>query len=300
MLALPILGLLLLQAAAPAPVPAAAPQQFVPPKFVVPNYSELKLKIRETRGLQMPSTSVWYFKGARQRIEHGFFGAHGLLPTRDLQPAMPVPWGMEGPVSVQIFQCDQNTAYHLVNMAKAYRTFPIRIPEQPPREHPQLERVVPPSGPDVNITIDSQDTGERRQIAGYEARRIKTTITVEPSKGAKTKPSKVDIDAWYLDLPAIECREIPTTEDFLPGMAPFILPGPGVYDHKIYKRIGIAPHGFVIERTTTRRMAGNIETDKTELLEVSGKPLADSLFEPPADFRAMEPGQPMVVDRIRK
>src|SRR5271170_2448431 len=109
MLALPILGLLLLQAAALAPVPAAAPQQFVPPKFVVPNYSELKLKIRETRGLQMPSTSVWYFKGARQRVEH-WFGMDGLHPMGDLQPDKRVPVGLEGPASVQISQCDQNTA----------------------------------------------------------------------------------------------------------------------------------------------------------------------------------------------
>lgn len=299
MLALPILGLLLLQAAASAPMPAAAPQQGVAPKFVVPNYSELKLKIRETRGLQMPSTSVWYFKGARQRVEH-WFGPHGLHPTGDLQLDRRLLGRVERPLSVQISQCDQNTAYHLLPMEKAYRTFPIHFPERPPRKYPQLERVVPSSGPDVNITIDSQDTGERRQIAGYEARRVKTTITVEPSKGAKTKPSKVDIDAWYLDLPAIACREIPTTEDVPPGMAPFILPGPGLYDHKIYKRIGIAPHGFVIEQTVTRTKARNIEVDKTELLEVSEKPLDDSLFEPPANFRALEPGQPMVVDRMSK
>ena len=297
MLALPILGLLLLQAA--APVPAAAPQQFVPPKFVVPNYSELKLKIRETRGLQMPLTSVWYFKGARQRVEH-WFGPHGWHPTGDLQLDKRLLGREEGPVSDQIYQCDQNTAYHLLSMEKAYRTFPINYPERPPRKYPQLERIVPPGGPDVNVTIESQDTGERRQIAGYEVRRVKTTITVEPSKGAKTKPSKVDIDAWYLDLPAIACREIPSTEDVPPSMAPFILPGPGLYDHKIYKRIGVAPHGFVIEQTARRRKAGNIEVDKTELLEVSEKPLDDSLFEPPVNFRALKPGQPMAVDRMRK
>jgi hypothetical protein len=244
-------------------------------------------------------TSVLYFKGARQRVEH-FSGPQGLLPRSNAQPGARLMGRVEGPALVQISQCDQNTAYHLLPMAKAYRAFPIQLPEPPPRKYPQLERVVPQSGHDVNVTIDSQDTGERRHIAGYEARRVKTTITVEPSKGARTEPSKVDIDAWYLDLPALGCREIPTTEDIPLNMMPYVLPWPGSADHKIYKRIGVALHGLVIEQTATRRRAGNIEVDRTRLLEVSEKPLDDSLFEPPADFRAVEPGQPVGFGGVTK
>lgn len=56
------------------------------------------------------------------------------------------------------------------------------------------------TGPEVVVTVDTEDTGERRQMGSFDARRVRTSITVEPSKGAAAKPGTVEIDGWYIDL----------------------------------------------------------------------------------------------------
>src|SRR4029077_7677767 len=125
---------------------------------------------------------------------------------------------------------------------------------------------------------------ERRGIGTYEARRIKTTITVEPSKGAATKPGKAEIDGWYLDLPGLHCRADSAGEDRPPVMDWIILVRAGAHDHVIFKNHGVAPRGLVLEQTATQRQAGNVIVNKTELLEVSDQPLDEALFEVPSDY----------------
>lgn len=52
------------------------------------------------------------------------------------------------------------------------------------------------SGVEVKETIDSIDTGERRQFGRYTARRVKGRIQVEPSPGASTQASVETVDGW--------------------------------------------------------------------------------------------------------
>ena len=235
--------------------------------FVVPNFRDLTIKTRTTRGLMTPVVTTWYFKGARQRTEHD-------SQIRNIPE----------PFTSVIFQCDQRTEVMLHSRDKTYRSFTMHSGELT-----GVERRPPvrnPAGPDVTITIDSVDTGERREIAGYEASRFKTTITIDPSKGASRKPAKTEIDGWYLDLPGLDCRESSPRENLIPGAGAgmFEMGFGGGHDHLIFKRVGTMLHGLPISQTATERAEGNVIVSKIELLESSEAPLDESLFEVPADY----------------
>jgi len=237
-------------------------------RFVVPNFRDLTLKIRTTHGLMMPLVTTWYFKGARQRTEH------------DSQiPRLP------GPLTSMIFQCDQRTEIMLHMRDKTYRSFAMHSSQMAGTEH--RPRVRNGTGPDVTITIDSIDTGERREIAGYEASHIKSTITIDPSKGAARKAAKTEIDGWYLDLPGLDCRESSPRENLIPGAGSGMFElgfGGGGHDHIVLKHVGTMPHGLPISQTATEHAEGNVIVSKIELLESSEGPLDDSLFEVPAEY----------------
>jgi len=237
------------------------------PTFVVPSFHDLMIKTRETRGLMYSMVTTWYFKGPRERIEH--------LPEASFRSPLPFV--------ASIMQCDLRTQIRLFEHTKTYSSSVSHVDERDP-SRPRPRPTKPPTGPDVTVTSDSVDTGERRQIGSYEAHRIKTTITVEPSKGAATKPGEVEIDGWYLDLPGLHCRADSAREDRPPVMDWITLVRAGAHDHLIFKNHGPVPRGFKVEETATQRQAGNIIVNKIELLEVSDQPLDEALFEVPSDY----------------
>lgn len=258
----------------------AAPQQR--PTRVIPNFRDLMIKIRHTSGLMHSQVTTWYLKGARERVEHSPDGASPKLV----------------PFTASILQCDQRSSIHLFLHDKMYTEFSTHRPDSE-IERPRHELRPPPTGPEVIVTVNSVDTGERRQIGVYEAHHIKTTITVEPSKGAATPPGTVEGDAWYLDLPGLYCLVNDPRQFNMQLMGPMIMGRMGNHDRRVFKHVGIEPQGLLIEGTTTERSAGNVIVDKTELLESSDQPLDDSLFEIPADFTPREPGRPLAGGVVR-
>jgi hypothetical protein len=256
----------------------AAPQNPAP---AVPNLHDLMIRTRQTRGLMFPQVTTWYFKGARERVERGVEGSA-------LQVA---------PFVATITQCDERRIIHLNVHQKTYHSSNLPFPRaassrgQPQNLTPQATTV-----PAVIVTVKSVDTGDRRQVGGYEAHRIKTTIKIKPGNGAATKKGKVKADSWYLDLPDMNCRENnpPLTQSLLVQM---LARSPGHHDRVVYKYSGIEPSGLLIEEVSTQKSAGNVIKNKTEILEVSDKPLDESLFDVPAGFTQAEPGrlQPMLV-----
>jgi hypothetical protein len=249
------LSLMLLLAAATAPAPS---------KFIVPNFRDLKIATRNNYGTQIPRVTTLWLHGARERSEQRPEGA-GMFP-----------------IPVTIMQCDQKAIYHLNPRAKTYAksTDPGEIPERVLRLNAPKDN----GGPDVTITIDSVDTGERRPMGSYEARRIKTTITVDPSKGASTPPSKTEIDGWYIDLIGLGCRD---DRPLAPGL--LSIRSPGHPDHIIVNYTGNGKRGFAIEEASKKKELGNVVVNKTELVEFSEQPLDPSLFEPPPDYTQVQP-----------
>ena len=164
------------------------------PKLVVANFPDLTIKTRHTSGDQLSEMRALYLKGSRQRTENEF-----EKPVR-----------ADALHSASLWQCDAKLHFFLNQRDKIYNSSAIedrseRLKKARPVSLPQ------PSGAVVMITIDSVDTGERRQFQHYTARHVKAKTTVEPGPGASTPASVEQTDGWYLDLPGFACAEQPSS-----------------------------------------------------------------------------------------
>ena len=140
----------------------------------------------------------------------------------------------------------------------------------------------PPRGGVVNITQTLTDTGERKELFGFTARRIKTSMVKTASPDACDKDLKVETDGWYIDFQyAFEC----------PGQVqkhqpvPVRPQPPGCKDEIRTKTIGTAKLGYPLLVTTTiYRPDGKTTTSTQEVLELSTQPLSAALFEAPEGY----------------
>ena len=175
-----------------------------------------------------------------------------------------------------IQQCDQKRGFNLNERDKLYAPFKIEDwSERLKKSRPV--RLAQMSGAEVTVTIDSIDTGERRQFEHYTAHHVKVKTQVEPSPGASTPASVEETDGWYIDLPGLGCREASNG---------FGLLGSGNRQDRVQiKWLGKAPRGYPIEETRLRTEAGNKTISKVELLEISEAALNPSLFDLPAGYR---------------
>jgi hypothetical protein len=132
----------------------------------------------------------------------------------------------------------------------------------------------------VTITIDSVDTGERRQFGPYTARHVKVKTTFEPGPGASIPASLEQTDGWYIDLPGFACAEHPYS-----GFA-FLSGSSGNRRDRLQVNwLGKAPRGYAIEETSVKTGSTDTTVSKIELLEISEAPLNPSLFELPKGYR---------------
>jgi hypothetical protein len=233
------------------------------PKFLVPNLPDLMIKTRQTLGdWQSPVTTTLYVKGARQRTETVFERAQA-----------------DGISGATIQQCDERRGFNLNERDKLYAPFKI----EDWSERLKKSRPVPltqVSGAEVTVTVDSIDTGERRQFQHYTARHVKVKTQVEPGPRASTPASVEETDGWYIDLPGLGCQE-----QTLGGVAFTRLGSGNRQDRFQIKWLGKGPRGYPIEVTTLTTEAGNKTISKVELLEISEAPLNPSLFDLAAGYR---------------
>ena len=139
-----------------------------------------------------------YLKGARERREFVYE-----------QPPGTAAYGY-----ATITQCDQRRSIQLNLEAKLYAVSVLEDWFEPStRGHALPEG----QGADVTTTFDAIDTGERRRIGHYVARRVRTTITVESNPGANTPSSTREIEGWYIDLPGLGCSDAATTSYLAAG-----------------------------------------------------------------------------------
>jgi hypothetical protein len=251
-----------------AVAPAVLAQTLSIPALVVPTFADLTIKKRQSFGtaLSRGTTEVLYLKGARER--------HELLYE---QP------GDRGFNYVTIMQCDQRRSVQLNPEATLYSVSVLEDRSAQLRPGPPVPEG---QGADVTTTFDAMDTGQRRPAGHYVARRVRTTVTVEPSPGANTPPSTRETDGWYLDLPGLGCSDAATTAYLTVGEA--VRPG-GLRDRHHYKTKGAASRGYAIEETTRYTQTGGTTVDRVELIELSEHPLDSSLFDVPRDYRPALP-----------
>jgi diadenosine tetraphosphate (Ap4A) HIT family hydrolase len=152
------------------------------------------------------------------------------------------------------------------------------------------------------VHTETIDTGERREMFGYTARRviIRTTHRITPEDDARS--SEAEAEGWYIDPPAAWLALHPPTS----GHAIF----QAADDTPVFTDIGPREKGFSLlvrktERSTLRDAEGNIRAhmseDRDEVTEFSEEALDPDLFVPPRDFRrvARLPGEPTLPFALR-
>jgi hypothetical protein len=257
-------------------------------KFVVPNVPDLTIKTRETVDLPQSTvgTNTLYFKGAWQRRELHLQFPSALPAQRTVRHA-------------RITRCDERRTLELNHEARLYGWSPLDFIGRDVywarsrwRERPEPSA----AGAAVKITINTVDTGERRQVGSYSARHVITTITTDPSPGANTRPSESVEDGWHVDLPSAGCRDAGDGHSFATLATGYVVRPGGAPDRTNVEFRGAGRRGFAIEETTRRR--GEHEppiTTRVQLIEFSEAVLDKSLFDVPAGYR---PALPRLIGRL--
>lgn len=250
--------------------PVILAQTLSGPAFVVPTFADLTIKKRHSFSSTSSSgtTEVLYLKGARERREFLY-----------------EQLGNTGPGHATIMQCDQQRSVQLNVEAKLYS---VSVLNDWSQQFKRRRALPEGQGADVTTTFDTVDTGERRRVGRYVARRMRTTVTVEPSPGANTLASTRETDGWYIDLPGLGCSDTETTAYLIVGES--VGPG-GLRDRHHYKTQGAARRGYAIEETNRFTQTSGTNIERVELIELSEHPLDLLLFDIPRDYR---PALPLV------
>lgn len=231
------------------------------PHNTVPNFPDLKIKTRHVDEISTRFETL-YLKGSRQRQE--FVQNSPIKSTY-----------------VSITRCDQHRRISLNTDAKLFAETPI-VKQHVSRDPEKRLRWQQGDGADVSITVDSVDTGERRQVGRFTARHVKVSIRTDAAPGANMHSMLEERDGWYIDLPGLGCQASSSPGGV--GIS-FLTPAPsGRQDHIHFTQLGTAPTGFAIEETTVSTENDRSTIRRIELLEFADSPLEDSLFERPSGY----------------
>jgi hypothetical protein len=115
----------------------------------------------------------------------------------------------EGALS-SIQMCDEHRSVQLNSTTRVYLNSPDPTPPSVPAAAPGEKH----KGGRIAYTTAVVDTGETKQMFGFTAHHLKTSITKESSPDAcDKKPERVEIDGWYIDLPdTVSCMGTPPLE----------------------------------------------------------------------------------------
>lgn len=142
----------------------------------------------------------------------------------------------------------------------------------------------------VTWTVNTVDTGERKEMFGFTARHLKRTTMMEPGPGAcSQQKTKIENDGWYINLEyGLACQ---TSRPAQRGA----MSAQGCRDRYQYRHTGPTNLGFPLLETTT--MYGDDGranfTLMREVLELSRQSLDAALFEIPAGYTQVASQQEM-------
>ena len=228
--------------------------------FATAAHADVKVKSKQTVAGQSHESTT-YIKGKRQRNET--FG------------------GM-----VNITQCDLKRGVQLNTNSQTYMVTPFATTNQTTTRTSAAttdKDGVVHTGGQVTMTVTTKDTGERKQVFGFTARRlIITTETVSSPDACSKSDMKMQTDGWYIDAAfALDC------DNAYSGYNGNQYQKGGCRDTYNVKTIGTAKRGFPVYEKTTMFDASGRETMSmnNEVVELSQATLDAGLFEIPAGFR---------------
>jgi hypothetical protein len=183
--------------------------------------------------------------------------------------------------NVTVRQCDLKRTVSLNDQAQTYFVAEDPVDENVARAAALAAGVPAPaeSGGKIVVTTNTTDTGERKQMFGYTARHLKTTLSTEPSANACSKVSqKFEIDGWYADLPKGQA--------VCSAFNPPVQMTEGCQDKVVQRHTGNGKTGYpLVEDIAMHNADGSIMQLKIETAELSKQTLDSALFEVPANYR---------------
>jgi hypothetical protein len=224
--------------------------------------ADIKIKSRSSFGGQSGPETTTYIKGKRQRAEMP--GQMATVTQCDLRRTVQ----LNGTTRTFLVSPFDDGAAAAAQAAAAPRT-------------PQAAR----RGGVITTTVTSTDTGERKQMFGYTARRIKSTMVTESSPDScNPQQMRMETDGWYIDLNVeFNCSEQAATAYRHPAQAG------GCQDTYRMKQVGSVRTGYPVNVTTTMTDGSGRQTSFTqEVVEISKAVLDASLFEVPSDYREVK------------
>lgn len=229
--------------------------------------ADLRIKQRMSVSGQSIESEV-AIKGQRQRTE---------------QQIVP---GMK---SVSIMQCDLKRMLNIGEAARKYTVTPLggeaddaAAKTPPPAAAKKPAPAAARRGGLVTYVMTLTDTGERKQMLGYTARRIKTVMRSEPSPDACQKePFHLETDGWYIDFDFnFSCLTQPQTAG-----ASYAGAQGECQDRVRYRHVGAAKLGYPAHVTTTFYKDGQPQfTSTTEVVSITRATLDAALFDVPAGY----------------
>ena len=227
-----------------------------------PAANDLKIKYRMTTAGQ-PMESTTMLKGARERSE------------------MKMAYGMD---IYSITQCDLKRTIQVSDKARKYVITPMETTDSTGNSGADATVTAEPTtrGGVVTYTTTAVDTGERKDMFGFKARHVKTSLAIESSPDA-CNPAKqrMETDGWYIDLTfGLKCEMGGSSMMGRPPAAG------GCRDRLRFNRQGAARTGYALMETTTMYGPnGEVTfTSTKEVIELSREPLDAALFDVPAGY----------------
>ena len=230
--------------------------------------ADTKVKTRQTSGGQTYENAT-YIKGKRQRTETNN-GQMIVLQQCDLRRNIQIMAQAQAYIVQPYDQpATSNAPNNAANAATTSQTQPLK------------------KGGVVTSIVTTKDTGERKQMFGYTARHIVTTMVMDSSPDACSPvKNKMVIDGWYIDAAfALECDSSQAYTHYRPQAQG------GCQDRYETKQIGVAKKGFPVwEKMTMFGPDGTTESFSTinEVVEFSQATLDASLFDVPAGYREVK------------
>ncbi|HEV3467673.1 MAG TPA: hypothetical protein VG148_00015 [Pyrinomonadaceae bacterium] len=222
--------------------------------------ADIKIKARSSFGGQQGPETTTYIKGKRQRSE------------------------MPGQMAT-LTQCDLGRTVMMNGTTRTYTVTPF---DGGGAGAPAVEAPSGAGGPArrggvVTTTMTMTDTGERKEMFGYTARRIKTSMVTESSPDAcNPMKSRMESDGWYIDLDTgFDCYDKGST-----SYGSYSQQG-GCRDAYRTKQVGTARLGYPVQVTTTMydKAGKQTGTFMQEVVEISKAVLDAALFDVPTDYR---------------
>ena len=227
--------------------------------------ADTKVKTRQTSGGQTYENTS-YIKGKRQRSEAN----NGQM--------------------IIVQQCDLRRNIQIIPQAQAYIIQPYDTAANTSSTttgRTDSQPTATTKGGVITSIVTTKDTGERKQMLGYTARHIITTMETESSPEAcsQTK-SKMQIDGWYIDAEfALDCDSGVAYKPYTPPQS-----GGGCQDRYVTKQVGTAKKGYTVWEKMTMFDPSGAESFSSinEVLEFSHATLDPSLFDVPAGYRQVD------------